>query len=163
VEGPGYSFRRADFHPESGDLAFLGELYASTRREEVAQTGWTVAQIEAFLASQFEAQHRYYRDHYASAEFLVILSESGEEIGRLYLDEWEEEFRIVDIALLPAWRGKGIGSRILQEVISRARKKGKAVSIHVEQFNPAMSLYKRLGFENVSEDGVYYLMTLTPK
>jgi hypothetical protein len=39
------------------DLPFLGRLYASTRLEELAVTGWPQEQIDAFLAQQFEAQH----------------------------------------------------------------------------------------------------------
>ena len=35
---------------------------------------------------------------------------------------------------------------------------GRAVSIHVEKTNPAMSLYKRLGFETIEDKGVYDLM-----
>lgn len=157
-----YSFRPVQWGESDHDLFFLRNLYASTRQEELAQTGWPREQIEAFLNQQFEAQHSYYQEHYASADFLVILSSDGESIGRLYLDEWEDEFRIVDIALLPAFRGQGIGSEILRELMARAFAAGKAVSIHVEQFNPAMRLYKRLGFLPVNEEGVYHLLRVKP-
>lgn len=163
AEVPAYSYRSADFDPGSGDLPFLRELYASTRRAEVGQTGWPAEQIEEFLAGQFAAQHQHYQKHYPSAEFLVILGGDKAPIGRLYLDEWDDEFRIVDISLLPEWRGRGIGSRILAEVITRAVGREKMVSIHVEQFNPAMALYLRLGFEKIHEEGVYHLLRTKPK
>lgn len=157
-----YSFRPANWDGEASDLPFLRELYASTRREELAPAGWPKEQVENFLSQQFHAQHVHYQEHYADADFDVILSDQGEPIGRLYLIEWEKEFRIVDIALLPETRRKGIGGRILSEIIERAFAVGKAVSIHVEQYNPAMHLYERLGFEKIDEKGVYHLMEIKP-
>jgi ribosomal protein S18 acetylase RimI-like enzyme len=158
VEGVPYSFRPAVMQGETNDLGFLRELYASTRREEMAPSGWPQEQIEAFLFQQFEAQHSYYLEHFSSSDFDLIISASGEPIGRLYLDEREEEFRIIDIALLPESRGLGIGGDILEKILAKASAVGKAVTIHVEQSNRAMALYLRLGFEMVEEQGVYHLM-----
>ena len=141
------------------DLPFLGRLYASTRQEELAVTGWPQEQIDAFLVQQFEAQHKHYSENYRSASFDLILDpESGEPVGRLYLDRRDKEFRIVDIALLPGWRGRGIGGGILRELLAEAGGAGKTVTIHVEANNPAMTLYLRLGFRHVDDNGVYYLM-----
>ena len=100
---------------EERDLPFLAELYASTRREEVARTGWSEEERERFLAWQFEAQHKHYREHYPECEFLVIEEKAlgrTVPVGRLYLDRWEEEIRLVDVALLPEHRGKGPDCRV---------------------------------------------------
>ena len=142
---------------EPGDIAFLYRVYASTRQEELAQTGWSESQKETFLRQQFEAQSRYYREHYSEASFDVILSD-GYPIGRLYLARWPEEIRIVDIALLPEYRGTGIGTKLLEDLISESEESAKPLSIHVERFNPAMRLYERLGFRNAADKGVYFLM-----
>jgi len=144
------------------DLPFLGRLYASTRQEELAVTGWPREQIDAFLAQQFEAQHKHYSENYQAASFDLILDpESGEPIGRLYLDRRENDFRIVDIALVPEWRGRGIGGDLLATILAEAGAAGKTVSIHVEANNPAMSLYLRLGFRHIDDNGVYHLMEWT--
>lgn len=141
------------------DLPFLGRLYASTRREELAVTGWPQERIDAFLAQQFDAQHKYYTEHYTAASFDLILDqESDQAIGRLYLDRREKEIRIVDIALLPEWRDRGIGGAILRGLLAEAAGEGKSVTIHVEANNPAMNLYLRLGFRHVDDNGVYHLM-----
>ena len=140
------------------DLPFLAHLYASTRLEEMAASGWESEQIDNFLKQQFEAQHVFYMEQFADAKFDLILSGKGEPIGRLYLEEREEEFRIIDIALLPEFRGQGTGSIILSQIIEQASDHGKVVRIHVEQNNPAMKLYLRVGFRKVETKGLYILM-----
>ena len=141
----------------SADLAFLFAVYASTREAELAQTGWPLDARLEFLRQQFEAQRQHYDRHYPDAEWLVIQVE-GEDAGRLYIEEWRDQIRIIDIALLPAARRRGFGAAILEDVIAQASRGAKKVSIHVEKNNPAMELYRRLGFEAVEDKGVYDLM-----
>lgn len=143
------------------DLPFLLRVYASTRAEELAQVPWSAEQKEAFLRQQFEAQHAWWREHYTGASFDVVLLD-GAPVGRLYVDEWKSEIRIVDIALLPEQRGSGVGTRLLRRVLARGDAAGKPVSIHVERFNPALRLYGRLGFREVEDKGVYLLMSRPP-
>ncbi|WP_121353949.1 GNAT family N-acetyltransferase [Flavisolibacter nicotianae] len=142
------------------DEESLCQIYSSTRTEELDQlTDWTATQKNVFLRSQFVAQHAYYQNNYKGAHFWVI--EYGSQIiGRLYLDTHYEgtSIRIIDIALLPEWRNRGIGKRILMDVLDLAKSMGSSVTIHVESFNPAMKLYERLGFVLVSKtNGVYHL------
>lgn len=139
------------------DLPFVAALYASTRAEEVAATGWPPEIRSAFLTQQHEAQHRHYRTHYPDGEWLIV-ERSGEPIGRLYIEEWERQLRVIDISLTMGARGKGIGRAILEDVIDDARSRGKPVSIHVEKNNPARRLYDRLGFRPVEDKGVYDLL-----
>jgi ribosomal protein S18 acetylase RimI-like enzyme len=143
-------------------VALRGDrVYAGTRAEELAPTGWDAAQREALLTMQFTAQHQHYQAHYTGAAFQVILVE-GQPAGRLYVARWPREIRIVDIALLPAYRNAGIGTRLLRDLMAEAAQAGKSLSIHVEQFNPALRLYTRLGFAKTGEYGVYYRMDWTP-
>jgi ribosomal protein S18 acetylase RimI-like enzyme len=139
------------------DLTFLARLYASTRMEELAVTDWSDAQKAAFLQMQFDAQHAHYRKHYAGSDFFVI-ERGGTVIGRLYLARWADEHRIIDIAFLPEHRGSGLGTALLRDLLDEAARAGKAVTIHVEKFNPAQTLYRRLGFAPVGEEGAYDLM-----
>jgi ribosomal protein S18 acetylase RimI-like enzyme len=83
---------------------------------------------------------------------------AGRPIGRLYVDRREDEIRIIDIALFPEHRGKGIGSRIMETLLDEGKDSGKPVTIHVEKNNPALRLYRRLGFTKVEDQGVYDLM-----
>lgn len=143
------------------DLPFLQILYASTRTEELAQLPWSEAQKSDFLDMQFRAQHEHYRHHFSHADWLLI-EHDGEAVGRLYLDRRRDEHRIIDIAFLPLHRGRGFGSALLADLLEEAAAAGKATTIHVEKFNPAMRLYHRLGFVTAEDKGVYDLMRWTP-
>jgi GNAT superfamily N-acetyltransferase len=144
------------------DLPLLASVYASTRLEEVAQTGWPTEMQLQFLAHQADAQHRHYQAHYPNAEWLVI-ERGGEAIGRLYVEEWPSQIRLIDIALLPQGRGGGVGGAILADLQAMAADAGKPLTIHVERNNPAMRLYLRLGFAKIDEHGVYDLMEWRPE
>jgi GNAT superfamily N-acetyltransferase len=143
------------------DLPFLGLVYASTRVEEVARTGWPLEMQHQFLAHQADAQHNHYRRHYPDAEWLVI-ERGGEAIGRLFIEEWASQIRLIDIALLPQGRGGGVGTAILTDLQEMAAATAKPLTIHVEQNNPAMRLYLRFGFAKIDEHGIYHLMDWRP-
>ncbi|HEY0044432.1 MAG TPA: GNAT family N-acetyltransferase [Allosphingosinicella sp.] len=143
------------------DALFLALVYASTRLEEVAASGWPLEMQHQFLSQQADAQRRHYLAHYPNAEWLVI-ARGGEAIGRLFIEEWTSEIRLIDIALLPQARGGGAGSAILRDLLALATDKGKPLTIHVERNNPAMRLYTRLGFARIDEHGVYDLMEWRP-
>jgi ribosomal protein S18 acetylase RimI-like enzyme len=139
------------------DEPFLLRVYAATREEELAPVPWTAEQKAAFLAQQFAAQSAHYAQHYEGLKSDVILVD-GERAGRLLVARWPEEIRIVDIALLPEHRGRGVGTHLLRPILDEADAGGVAVVIHVEQANPAMSLYRRLGFVPAGEHGIYFRM-----
>lgn len=143
------------------DYAFMRRLYGSTRAEEMEHFPFGQEEKEAFLDQQFGAQYEHYRIHYPTCERNII-ERDGRPVGRLFIDEWRDQIRLVDIALMPEWRGSGIGSRLLADVLARGAAAGKPVTIHVEAYNPALRLYRRLGFEHVDTNGVYYLMKWTP-
>src|SRR5262249_54460682 len=128
-----------------------------TRIEELAVTDWNEEQKAAFLQMQFAAQHKFYQENYTGTDFLVIL-QNDTPVGRLYVARWKDEVRIVDIALLPAYRRSGIGTMILRDLLSEADVVGKPVRIHVERDNPALRLYQRLGFVIIEDKGVYLFM-----
>jgi ribosomal protein S18 acetylase RimI-like enzyme len=146
---------------QAEDDEFLCEVYGSTRQAELDLVDWDDEEKAAFVRMQFDAQCRHYAEFYAGTFFLVIVVD-GEPAGRLYVARWPDEIRIVDIALLPAYRGRGIGSALLQELLAEGAASGKPVTIHVEKLNPAMRLYERLGFSPIADKGVYLLMGRPP-
>ena len=140
-----------------GDRSFLLAVYASTRELELAAVEWDAAQKTAFVQMQFDAQHAYYQEHYAGAAFDIVLV-NGQRAGRLYVAREEDEIRIVDIALLPEYCNRGVGTTLLRGLQSEAAAAGQPLRIHVERFNPALRLYERLGFTFIADRGVYLFM-----
>ena len=144
------------FRPQTPeDVPFLRHLYATTREMEMRIVPWTDEQKRDFLRQQFTAQKNHYEEFYPGCQFLVIELE-GEPIGRLYIDRQPDNIEVVDIALLPDHRGRGIGGMLMREILDEARETGKTVGIYVEHFNPARRLYDRLGFRHVDTNGVYH-------
>lgn len=143
------------------DAELLFRIYAATRAEELSPVPWTADEKEAFLRAQFEAQAGDWAERFPEASFDVILA-GGEPVGRLYVDRRDDEIRLVDIALLPEHRRRGIGSHLLRRILSEADAAGLPVRIHVERQNPAMGLYRRLGFTDLADRGVYVLMERRP-
>jgi GNAT superfamily N-acetyltransferase len=136
------------------DLPFVAALYATTRADELAATGWPEAMQAAFLAQQHRAQHAHYRGTWPGGEWLIIERASA-AIGRLYLAEELGKRLIVDISLLPEARGAGLGTAILADLLAAETM---PVELHVQRFNPARRLYERFGFEIVEEQAIYFRM-----
>ena len=95
-------------------------------------------------------------------DFVDIIEQEGTPVGRLYVHRLHDEIRVIDIALLPEHRGRGLGGGLLRAVLEEAAAVGKSVYVSVERFNPAMRLYQRLGFVAITDEGVYRLMKWSP-
>src|SRR4030095_16228659 len=106
---------------------------------------------------QFTAQHKYYREHYANADYKVILLDN-ELAGRLYVLREEKSIRILDITMLPLFRNRGIGTLLLNEILAEASELEKTVQIYVETYNRSIGLFERLGFTRKAEEGINFLM-----
>ena len=143
------------------DYDFMRLLYHSTRMEEMRQFPLSDEQKLQFLDMQFAAQSQHYAEHYPTCERRII-ERDGKAVGRLYVDRWKDQIRLVDIALMPDARAGGIGTRLVAQILEEGRAAGKPVTIHVEAYNPALRLYQRLGFRQIDTNGIYYLMEWRP-
>jgi ribosomal protein S18 acetylase RimI-like enzyme len=133
------------------DNAFLLSLFASTRSDELALIDLDADQKAAFITMQFNAQTRHYDLAYPDADHRVVLLDEA-PIGRLLVDRGEREFNLVDVALLPAYRGAGIGTYLIKDLQIEAAAASKPVKLNVWHSNPAKNLYERLGFSATSND-----------
>lgn len=143
------------------DYDFLVEVYGSTRAEELALVPWTIEQQQAFVRSQFAAQQDHYAKKYPAASHDIIVSDK-QPVGRLYVARLDQEIRIIDITLLPAERNAGIGSYLIQQLLGEANRGGKVTRIYVEEFNPSLRLFERLGFSPSEQQGIHLLMQCNP-
>lgn len=145
----------------SDDQPFLLAVYASSRAGELAQTQWTPEQCEAFVRMQFQAQDSFYRRQFPDADYNVILRDA-EPVGRLYVRREADLIRIMDITVLPDFRNAGIGSGLIKSLLDEASQNGSKVQIYVESFNPSLTLFKRLNFSLLEEDGFNLLLEWRP-
>ncbi len=129
------------------DQNFLCSLYACTREQEEPLCHWPKDHRAKFLRMQFEAQDAHYRKYYQNKQHWIICV-GKHDAGRILLDWQKNDLRIVDISLLPRFRGKGLGSSILRHFIAKADETGIQTSLHALHGSPALRLYQKLGFKS---------------
>jgi ribosomal protein S18 acetylase RimI-like enzyme len=135
------------------DETFLFALYSTTRADEMALVPWNEEQKDAFVQSQFQAQQNHYFSEYPNGKFQTV-SLDDQKIGRLYICESEDEIHIIDLTILPEFRGQGIGTQIITDILQTAEK---PVQIYLESFNQSINLFTRLGFQIIKDEGIYHL------
>jgi ribosomal protein S18 acetylase RimI-like enzyme len=164
VDATGHRVEHAaiTFRPVTAtDQEFLLEVYASTREAELRLVSWTTEQKHAFVVQQFIAQDTAYRREYPNATFDVI-EVDGRGAGRLLVERRADVIDVLDIALLPQFRARGVGTTVMRALCAEATANGTRISLYVEKFNPARAWYERLGFREVSDAEVYLLLEWLP-
>lgn len=140
------------------DEDFLGKLYFSARSEEFSPFGWDSEQLERFLAMQYKIQKQAYQLQFPDAENLIVWLEK-EKIGRLIVNRSATDLRLVDISLLPEFRGSGVGTQIITDLQNEAGEKNLPLTLNVARNNSAaFRLYQKLGFQTTGADEMYYSM-----
>ena len=130
------------------DVAFLLDLRIRTMDEHFAASGRALS----------EEEHRQRVLHrFACAEIVLV---DGEESGILKLDRDATPWHLIQVQLLPELHGRGVGTRLLREVVRQARAAAIAVQLDVLKVNPARRLYERLGFVVAEDEGDSLAMRL---
>ena len=141
----------------AADDAFLLSVYSSTRAEEMALVGWPDERKRGFLEMQFRAQTTDYHARFPESDHSII-DVDGVAVGRMWVGRWNDEIRLLDIAILPEHRNRGTGQALLESLIEEARIDGTPLRHSVFKDNDrALRFYGRLGFE-VSEDFDTYVL-----
>lgn len=138
------------------DEPLMLDLMADARQAELSALP-DGPQRTMLVQLQHRAQMASYRAAHPDAAFDVIELD-GQAIGRLFLATGPSGVRVVDVSLLPQWRGQGVGGRLLRGVCADADRDGLPVTLHVVRWNPARHLYERLGFVETATDDVYARM-----
>ncbi len=87
-----------------------------------------------------------------------IIYLNNQPIGLLKLDRTFTNIDILQLQIDPSQQGKGLGKKILSDILKEASLAGKTVSLSVLKTNKAQYLYKSLGFRIVDEDQYSYFM-----
>lgn len=142
------------------DLPFLQRLY-STTRFDIARLAISAEEKTKLYNHQFHAQHVHYQRYFSDANFFIVL-EGEIRIGRLYVLDGSDEIRVVDISIVEEHRGNGVGTKLMMEIMNRARQKSLPVRLRVEPDNPALQWYLKLGFSKIADEQVNWHMEWAP-
>jgi ribosomal protein S18 acetylase RimI-like enzyme len=137
---------------DAADEPFLRSLFESTRKDLIALP-LPHQQKAALIDMQYRAQRTQYDANYPDSRHDIILCE-GVAVGAIRVERSPERLRLIDIAMLPEWQRKGIGTHLVRDLIGE----GLPVVLHVAIDNPARALYERLGFEVKAAEGIYLRM-----
>jgi len=144
------------------DDAALVAIYASTREDELAQAEWEPGQKEAFIHWQFVMQRQEYQQRFPDGSFEMILV-NDEPAGRFWTGSDEKEIRLLDIAILPQFQNRGVGTVLVSDLIKEADRAQKPLRHMVFMLNnEAERFYERLGFVEIEDIGAYKHMEWRP-
>jgi len=117
--------------------------------------------IEQLWGFDYDEQRARFRDNFDAAESRIIVVD-GVDAGSLTVTDGEDSVFLAAIYLAAGFRGRGIGSRVISDVVDDAERGGRAVSLQVLKPNPARRLYERLGFVCTGETQTHVLMRRQP-
>jgi ribosomal protein S18 acetylase RimI-like enzyme len=137
-----------------GDETLDYRLFAEDRLAKFVAAGISQRQARELIRLQYRGRQMTYAARYPEATDSIILGEDGAPVGRLLLDRKPDRWRIVDIAVLVAHRGGGLGTRALEECQQHCRAGRVRLELQVAPSNPARRLYGRLGFRVTGEEGL---------
>jgi len=133
------------------DMRFERVLFESAWAAGALLAALPDAARTSLLDQQFRFQTVHYGRAYPDAARFIILA-GNLAIGRIIVDASASSWSLIDIALVPSWRGKGVGTLLLQGMLNAAARAGApSIVLTVEVNNPARRLYERLGFVLIEE------------
>ena len=144
----------------AADEAFIRHLFEEVRRGQFAATGLSGPIIDQIIAQQFRSQVAGYAAQFPDAISLIVTHDFT-AVGRLLLHCTGERWHVIDVALLPADCGRGLGSELFDGLEASGRERGvAALTLTVLVSNVAAHrFYQRRGFAEIaSTDGAHIAM-----
>jgi Predicted acetyltransferase len=146
-----------------GNTDFLLKLYEESRPHLKWVNNIDPESLKSMIKMQFNNEQKQINNIYPDADLKIVMLD-GEPAGKFNVYCNSEVFRIIDIALLTGYRGKGIGTSLITSLQEEARKTGKSVCLSVTWYNHgAYLLYEKCGFKVVENNGVCCEMLWQPE
>jgi ribosomal protein S18 acetylase RimI-like enzyme len=134
----------------AGEESVLFAVYAVVRGEELGMHAWEPRLRDQILRLQFDAQRGGYRGRFPGMVESLIRRDA-QPIGWLMVDRTGAALRCLDIAVVSAERGRGIGTQVLRALQQEAAAAGRSIALEVLGTNTgALAFYTRLGFRAVT-------------
>ena len=113
---------------------------------------------------------RIYYEYFGrgAADHCLVAEADGHVVGAVWtriMDDYghvDDETPSFAISLIPEYRGKGIGTRLMRNMLNLLKEQGfKQASLAVQKANYAVRMYKKVGFEIIDENDEEYIMVCT--
>ena len=108
----------------------------------------------------------YYEDFgFGKADYCIVADDGGKVVGAAWtriMDDYghvDDEIPSFAISLIKEYRGQGIGTRLMKEMLTLLKDKGfKKASLAVQKSNYAVRMYEKVGFKTVDENEEEFIM-----
>lgn len=146
----------------AADNDFVFDLFAELKTDELQAGHWDAALRETLLRMQFEAHEQHLRANFAQVDDGVLWLKAS-PVGRMVVQRGATNIHLVDVALLPAQRNRGLGSSVLAALQCEAREKQLPLRLNCWLSNtPALRWYARLGFVAMGGTAAHQLLEYVP-
>lgn len=139
------------------DEPFLRHLFTETH----ATLQLLPSELRPQLAAmQYSGRELTYSANHPTAKNWILLDAEGTPAGRHLVERTPYGYLGVDLAVLPAYQGRGFGTAALLLLQQQTAELGPPAEcrLRVTRNNPALRLYLRLGFQPMAEDELSYEM-----
>jgi ribosomal protein S18 acetylase RimI-like enzyme len=139
-----------DLRPtEENDRELLWLIQCTSMRPSVEATwGWDES-----------VQRAYFQAHYGEGSRQIIRVD-GTDAGVLSFDIRPDHVFLRNVALLPQFQGRGVGTAVISQLMDQAARLGVPIRLQVLKANRARGLYERLGFRVHAETATHFQMVL---
>lgn len=128
----------------ASDFDFIWQLRIITLQEVISQSyGWDEHTQRSYAAESLAGN--------------IVLVE-GNKVGVITISDWSDQLHLAFIALLPRYRGRGLGSQLIEYAQNRAKLEHKPLSLQVLKNNPARLFYEKHGFKAGDRNGAEKLL-----
>ncbi|CAN5376720.1 GNAT family N-acetyltransferase [soil metagenome] len=114
--------------------------------------------LDMIMAQQFHVQTQGYRAAHPKARLRIITLDDA-PVGRLADDRMADAIHLIDIAITPPWRGRGVGTTVIRDLMNEAAAAALPLVLQTARDNlAAQQLYERLGFVTTSASATHLSM-----
>ena len=133
------------------DFVFARNLYFETMRGVIERLfGWDQTREEMNFAKFFKVE-----------EVKIIIAD-GQDVGWIQEQVEDRTINLGSFYVMPAMQGRGIGTKVLNILLTRAADRSKAMTLAVVKTNPARYFYEKRGFRITHEDHHKFYMRTDP-
>lgn len=106
-------------------------------------------------------QDEFFKQSWEKGTHEIIMS-SGVPCGYYFVERKEGYFFLSEILILPEFQGKGIGTKVLEDLIEKSKTEDIPLRLQVFKENKAQDLYRRLGFRDLEPTGSHFQLEFNP-